>query len=305
MNYYFQLQITRIKRWFDNIGIPPVIGLIGGSILFVIFAQLLFHKVSYAALLLACFGLSLVIRLSSAKRNELIHLLFGKRKSQQIRVIENLIVAAPFTAYLMYEQQWWMSLAMLGGSIGLALITFNQSFNLAIPTPYKRLVFEYTVGFRIYLWLIIVLYYIFAQSILVQNFSLSMFCLLVFSLLGMSFLMVQEHRYFIWLYTKSTHEFLLHKVGRSAIAVSVITVPLLVMMLYTYRDQWLLIVGAYILGIIYQAYGLLAKYSSYPRHMSPVQAILFIVSLLFLPLIPLLSISYYRRTEKTLIQLLP
>ena len=304
MNYHFELQLIRLKRWFDYIGIHPIVGVVIASLLFIVGAQLLFYKTSYAAYILIALGMSIILKLSDTGRNEMIHLLYGKANSRQIRAYENLIVASPFVLYLLYEAQWWMALVMLVLSVGSALMRFKQGISWAIPTPYRRLVFEYTIGFRKNLWLIILFYFVFGQSIAVQNFNLSMVSLIALSLLGMSFLMRNEHHYFIWIYTKSVRSFLLHKLKISLIAVSVLILPVVAIMLYTYTDQWFLILTAYLIGLWYQGFGILTKYSSYPRELSLVKAIVFIISLMCPPLMAILSIRYFRQSENKLIPLL-
>ena len=230
---------------------------------------------------------------------------FDRPKNQYIdRAYENLIVASPFVLYLLYEAQLLMALVMLVLSVGSALMRFKQGISWAIPTPYRRLVFEYAIGFRKNLWLIVLFYFVFGQSIAVQNFNLSMFCLISLSLLGMSFLMRNEHHYFIWIYTKSVRSFLLHKLKISLIAVSVLILPFVAIMLYTYTDQWFLILTAYLIGQWYQGFGILTKYSSYPRELSLVKAIVFIISLMCPPLMAILSIRYFRLAENKLIPLL-
>lgn len=305
MDYHFELLLTRLKRWFDYIGIHPIVGAVIVSLLFIVGAQLLFYRTSYAPYLLVALGMSIILKLSDTRRNEMMHLLYGKAKSSQIRAYENLIVASPFVLYLLYEAQWSMALVMLVFSVVSALIRFKQGISWAIPTPYRRLVYEYTIGFRKNLWLIILFYFVFGQSIAVQNFNLSMVCLIALSLLGMSFLMKVEPHYYIWIYTKSVRSFLLHKLRISLIAVSILILPVLAIMLYTYTDQWLLILIAYLVGLGYQVFGILTKYSSYPQELSLLKAIVFVISLLCPPLMAILSIIYYRQAQHKLIPLLP
>ncbi len=304
MNYHFELQLTRLKRWFAYIGIHPLAGTAVASLLFIVMAQVLFYKTSYAPYLLIGIGMSINIKLGEARRNEMMHLLHGKTTSRQIRVYENLIVATPFILYLLYETQWWMSIVMLILAVGSALLKFRQGINWTIPTPYRKLVFEYTRGFRKNLWLIILLYFVFGQSIVVQNFNLSIVCLIALSLLGMSFMMKIEQHYFIWLYRESAQSFLLLKWRISIIAMTILTLPILIMVLYTYPDQWILILSVYLVGLLYQGFGILAKYSSYPRELSLVKSIIFVISLLFPPLMVLISLQYYRQSEHKLYPML-
>jgi len=304
VNYHFELQLTRLKRWFAYIGIHPLAGTAVASLLFIVMAQVLFYKTSYAPYLLIGIGMSINIKLSEARRNEMMHLLHGKTTSRQIRVYENLIVATPFILYLLYETQWWMSIVMLILAVGSALLKFRQGINWTIPTPYRKLVFEYTRGFRKNLWLIILLYFVFGQSIAVNNFNLSMVCLIALCLLGMSFMMMIEQRFFIWLHRMSVRSFLLHKLKVSLIAVSILTLPISALMLYTYPGQWHLILLAYLIGLWYQGFGILVKYSSYPRELPLVKSILFVISILFPPLMVILSINYYRHCENKLLHLL-
>lgn len=304
MNYYFELQIRRIKRWFDYIGIQPAMGFIAAIISFIILAQVMFYKTSYAPYLLISLCLSLLLKLGGSRRNELIHLLYGPITSRKIRVGENLIIAIPFSLYLLYEQQWCLTGLMIIGSTSMSLIKSNRSINWVIPTPYKRLVFEYTTGFRKYVWLIIIVYYIFGQSIRVENFTLSMVCLIALGLLGMSFVMLLEHRYFIWLHSKEVRAFLWHKSIVAIASVSILVAPAMGFLIFTYFDQWVYVLGGYVLVMLYQVFGLLTKYSAYPKELSLVKTIILVVGILCPPLIPFILISFYLQSENNIFPLL-
>jgi hypothetical protein len=273
VNYYFELQILRIKRWFDYIGFPPIVGIVITCVLFIIVAQVLFYKTSYAPYLMKGMCASLLLKLGGSRRNELIRLLYGSINYRKIRIAENLIIAAPFALYLLYEQRWWMTGIMIVAPILMARVKFSPSTYWIVPTPFKRLLHEYTTGFRKYFWLILMIYYIFGQSIVVNNFTLSMVCLIALGLFGMSFMMLLEHRYFIWLHTKDVKTFLRYKCMVAITAVSILVAPAAFFLLICHLDQWLFILGGYLLALLYQVYGILTKYSAYPRELSTIDPI--------------------------------
>ncbi len=300
LSYYFQLQYNRAKRWLDSLGVQPTIGFTIGVLLFIILSNLLFYKTDLAPYLYASLALSFVTKLSDTKRNEQLSLLYNEWNYKMLRLIENGITSVPFAIYLVSESQWTIGLGVLILSAFLSLVRLNAPTHWVIPTPFKRLGFEYIVGFRQYIWLVGLLYFIMVQGILVDNYNLAIVSMAFIFIVGMSFFFKPEHLYYVWIYNKGFHPFIKHKIWMASLGIFILTAPAVVALLFLFSSKWLISAIVYLIAMLINSSIVLAKYSSYPQEMNIPQTLLYVLSIVFPPLLPFAYWIFYRQAKRRL-----
>jgi len=300
MKYYFVLQVKRIKRKFLEIGIQPIWAYLLLAIAFVFLSKGFFAVVDYAGYLYPLLGLFAIANFSAINRNELINSIYQQKDYYLIRVIENLLLALPFSIYLVYEQQFWMILGLISAAILLAFINFRQQLSFTMPTPFKKMPFEFIIGFRKSLLFILLAYFILFKGIQVDNFNLSLAALIFIFLIAMSFYTKPEHPYFVWIYHLKVNAFLQKKISIAIVCVSLLALPALAILLFFYSEKYLIIGVFLLLAYILLATIIFAKYSAFPREMNLPQAILFALSVSFPPILLIVIPIFYTQAKKRL-----
>lgn len=300
MQFYFTLQIRRLSRWLTAIGLHPILGMVIGIILFVGLSMLLFYKTEFAVWIYIFVSTLLLYHLANAKRIFLPKIIFDKKEFISLRLIENSLLAAPFIGYLLYEKQYLPILILGCVTPVLSFFTNKPYWNKTIPTPFKRLPFEFTLGFRKTFWLIFFAYILIYQSLRVDNYYLGLFGLGQLFLTSMSYFPKPEPHHFVWIYTYRAVDFLKKKFLISALCMFMISVFALLGMIIGFPQNWLITIAVYALGFIFIGSVIVAKYSAYPQEMNIAQAILYALSILFPPLMLITIWIFYSKSKKRL-----
>jgi hypothetical protein len=215
-------------------------------------------------------------------------------------MIENAILTLPFLVYLIYEEQFLVAIGLFVIAMILAFYSSKISINWVIPTPFRKLPFEYIVGFRKSLLFIILVYFITFQAILVDNFNLALATLGALFLTGMSYYLKPEQYYFVWIFSDKPEEFLKRKMISSMICSSVITLPILVSLIVSFPEMIIYSIAVQIVGYIFMISIIVAKYSAYPHEMSVPQGMLYALSLWFSPLLLIVIPIFYKQSKRKL-----
>ena len=250
LSYYFLLQYKRAKRKLNALGIQPMIGFLLIFLSFIILSKLLFYKTDLAPYLYALLALSFIVKLSESKRNENLSLLYEHSIYRLIRFIENHLVSLPFTIFLWIESEWIIATGLLFLSSGLSFFQLLTSMNWVIPTPFKRLSFEYIVGFRQYFWLVGILYFVMVQGTMVDNYNLAVVAMGFMFILGMSFFFKPEHLYYVWIYDKGFNQFIQHKIWMASIGIFILTVPAIAALFAVFPTEWLISLTVYLIAML-------------------------------------------------------
>jgi hypothetical protein len=253
--------------------------------------EFLYSKTDYAAYVVGALALSSVTKLSGHTRNEFLQTIFSVQQYRQTRLAENVLVALPFTLHLFYQQEHIFSIAVIAISCLLAFWNNRNTFNLTIPTPFKSRSFEYVVGFRQSFLIYLLPYFFLLKSVQEENMNLGVFGLLIQSIVILYYYMKPESEYLVWNYAFTPKEFLAHKLKLAWFNTSLINLPIIALLLFFAPSNWLVIIGFHILGLIYISYLILLKYHAFPKEMNVGQTIMFVVTLLFPPII-LLALPY-------------
>ena len=300
MKYYFQLQYTRLIRWLTYLGINPVVGFIASGLCFIGLSIGLFHKTEYASWIYLVLGLSLVFKLCETQRNDFLEQTYSTREYRLIRLVENSMASLPFLILLGYEGEWAVGLSLIFLAMVLSFYKVNRLFRGTIPTPFKRLPFEFTVGFRKTFWLIGICYFLIAKALQVDNYYLGLFGLASIFLTSLMYYQQPEDEYFVWIHSHSPAKFLKKKILTALTCVSILSVLALVLLIIGFSAEWLTSVVVYLIGSVVLATMVLTKYSGYPREIGIPQGILFALSVIFPPMLLIAIWMFYSQSIKRL-----
>lgn len=260
--------------------------------LFIVFSKLLFTRTELAPWLYAGFAVMFCGKMIDGNRVQNLALIFKKTDSLKIRFSEQIFVAIPFILYLVYERCYMFSIAVFGFAIIFSFVKNRFSSSQVIPTPFKRMPFEFVVGIRKSVPVLIGVCLLLAKAIQVDNFYLALFCLAVLFLIFCGYYFYPEKKYFVWIFNKTINAFLKQKITFGLSAGFVLTMPICWILFYFYPEHWMLILGLEVMGLLILLSVILVKYAAFPKEMNLQQAILFTLSLIFPPLV-LLSIPLF------------
>ena len=213
MKYYFSLQFTRTKRWFEELGLDPWLGMAISVVLFIIGSHFLFVKTELASWIYILLAGSIVANFSEKQRNDQLRLLYNKATRLKVRLIENGIVVLPYLLFLLYKGGYLFVVGLMVVAILLALFDFRKTATWVLPTPFRRFPFEFIVGFRKSYFIILLIYFLIGKAIQVDNFNLGVVSFGVLFLICMSFYLKPEPSYFVWVHADSPDSFLNLRVG--------------------------------------------------------------------------------------------
>jgi len=300
MTYYFQLQYRRLTRLLKTVGVPPIVGILLMTLLFLGLSKYLFSKTTYAAWIYVGIGISTISSLSLRERTDTLWLFFKRKDYYLIRILENGLIIIPFVLYLCYEAHYLLAILLFSCAFLLAIFKFNQTLHFTIPTPFKRMPFEFPMGFRKTIWFLLPTYLLTLKAIQVGNFNLGLFSLLVVLLISLSYYGDPENKYFVWIYASSSKEFLKKKIIAALSGYSLLTSPFLLTLGIAFPENTWILLGLVLMGFIFLVTLILAKYSAFPDKMNLPQAILFGLCFWFPPMLLLVIPVFYKQAKRRL-----
>ncbi len=285
MQEYFKLQCLMVNRKVSDFGVHPIIGYLLIALAFVGFSALLFYKIALAPYAYVIVTLLFTSKLSESGRNDFLKICFGAERYRTVRVLENLTVIFPFLAFLIYKQQLYPAVILAAAATLIALLSFKTAYNITIPTPFYRRPFEFTVGFRNTFFLFLLAYGLSVIAVVVDNFNLGVFALLLIFFTIFCYYLKPENEYFVWSYSLSPARFLIEKIRTAALFSFYLCAPILLVLSISYVENIGILLLFAILGCLYLAAVILAKYAAYPGEISLAQAAVLGLCLAFPPLL--------------------
>lgn len=292
MQFYFALQYRILNRRIAAFGLPPFLGYLLGSGIFLGVSVFLFIKTEFAPYIYAFIALTLLFPFNESGRKDFLKLCFEEEQFWKIRLIENLVYVTPFFLFLVYQSSFMVAAALLCSACLLVVNTQNTSFAFTIPTPFGKQPFEFVVGFRKTFYAFFFAAFLIFMAISVGNFNLGIFAILLAFFCCISFYFEPETQYFVWIFAQSPKVFLFQKIKTALLFSTFSTLPLSLALLFFFPSQMLIIVATQCLGYLYLIAVLLAKYAAFPRQISLPQAIILVFGIWLPPLI-LAVIPYF------------
>lgn len=305
MSYYFKLQLKRLFRWFQETGIPPILGIPVLMVGFILLSKFVFTNSVYAKWIYSFAAVLPILKLANNQRSNQLLKIFKKQDFYKIRFLENLLVLLPFLIYLLYEQQFLIALGLALLSVIFVKSISVSFWNRTIPTPFKKNPFENIAGFRQSFPYIILFYLIAAQAIHANNFNLAIFSLGLVLLTGLIFYSKPEKPYFVWIFADTFSVFLFKKIKNAFVGASILSIPLLCCLCIAFPENWKIIVGVQVIAYVYICAMVLGKYAAFPREMHLPRGILFLSCFAFPPLLLMVIPFFYFQSKqkiKTIIE---
>ncbi len=288
---YFQLQFKLLNRRFKELGFEPWFAYVLILLTLMTVVHQSFERYSFAPYVFVALYMLLQVNLGNQKRIDFLKTVFTSRKFRRIRLLENALMALPFMIeFIVYQK--WIALASLGlTTILLALINVKISHQKTLPTPFSKRPFEFSVGFRSAFLLLIACYILMGIGLYVDNFNLGMFSILALFVVCMGFYTQPEEEFYVWIHHHSTSTFLFSKVKTALMNASLLSAPLVLILLGFYPMNGGYIALFVLITFVFMIAVVLAKYAAYPNEIQLIQVFFLGISipapfllLLFIPL---------------------
>jgi hypothetical protein len=293
MQYYWLLQYRMFNRQLRDFGIPPIVGyllLLGG---FVLLSWLVFQRIMYAPYAYALLALALLAPLHQSGRNRFLQNCFGPRRYRLLRLAENGLAALPFLLFLVYKTCYWQALALGCLAPALSWVRLGNGSLPAWPTPFRRQPFESIMGFRRNIGLLAACYAFAGIAVAVDNPNLGMAALLGLFIICMLFYQYTEPIFYVWVFALSPTQFLWHKTKRALWHTTLLCLPAALLLVIAFTGQCWALVGLFVLGLLYVATMISAKYAVFPHTMNLPQIVLLTLGLSLPPLLVVLLPYFY------------
>lgn len=293
-----------LNRKMDEIGFSPIFGYILAIIGFYGISVYLFSKTEFAEYLYGLISISFISKLSEKRRNDFLTTIFSINNYRKLRIMENLVFAFPFLAFLLFKQSFVIAIILFFISILISILNFNYSFNFTIPTPFSKKPFEFPVGFRKTFYIFPFAYFLTYQSILVGNFNLGVASMLLIAIMILSYYSKPENEFYIWSFNLSARDFLINKIKTGLIYFTFLSLPILISLIGFFPNETTTLIAFLLLGYVYITTIILAKYSAYPNEMNLPEVMLIGFSLMFPPILLGIIPFFYTKSVKQLKPLL-
>lgn len=300
LSYYYKLQYRRFLRKCNELQVLPLFVIVLIVAVFILLSSLVFHKITYTEWIYPSIGLGIIAQLNSVKNTKIIHHIFSSQDFQRTRCMQAFFLALPFVFFLLYKYLWIQAILLFLLSLLSIFIPSGKRSSLRLPTPFRKKPFEFIVGFRKSILLILIFYFLIFKGIQVGNENLAYASMGFIHMLSISFLMSPEDQHFVWISNASAKTFLWKKILTAIICASLLTIPGLLAVLIAFPHYYLAAIFIYIVAYMWISTMILAKYSVFPKEMNLPQAIILGVSFLFPPLLIYTIPSFYRKARKQL-----
>lgn len=304
MKFYIHLQLKIINRHLLAVGIHPM--LFYAALVFIFFALsiYLFEQSYYAEYLYGAIPLSIFISLGSKSRNDFLKNINTKINFYQLKIIENALIALPFLLFLIFKEKYIAAVSLLLLANLMSFINLESKTQLAIPTPFYRYPFEFTIGFRKSYLIVLIAYFINLMGILTGNFYLSMFSLVIILLNCMSFYSKPDPPFYIWIFSTSPKKFIKAKLQTAIAYTCLICLPITASMSIFFLENIHIIFVIQLVGLFIIMAALLGKYAQYPSEINIIQGMSIGLSMLFPPLLFIIIPLFYVHSLKRLNEIL-
>jgi len=241
---------------------------------------------------------------TSSERNTFLKSCFSKEKFYLIRLFENLLIGIPFIILLMINGIWLAALMIPIANCIIILFNNKREINYVLPTPFFKYPFEFLVGFRKTFFLILVMYAICVIAIIVGNFNLGLFSLIIIHLICVFFYLDLENYFYIWIHSLKSFDFLIKKIKIMLLYTSLLTLPILIALSLAFQNKFTIVVFVQIIGYISISASLLSKYAFFPNRIPLHKFIMFITSLVLVPLVVIFIPYFYVKSQLELKKIL-
>ena len=296
---YFRLLYKRLIRILKDFGINPYLGIVFSILIFILLSNTLFKKVAYFQYIYVAMALMFNLQLGKAGRNEFLKNIYTAINYLKLRALENLALALPFVIVLIYKSFYACALVTVCCSLLGSLYNKIGRSTFVIPSPFFKRPFEFSIGFRKYYWILILIYTVTLIALSVGNFNLAIFAYLSIFLVCMSFYSYAEPLFYVWIHAQNAEVFLKNKIKTALLYSLYISLPVCVLLISFFPFKALIILLVTLCGIFYVLIGVIAKYTNYPNQTNLLQILTMAVGILIPPFLLILIPYFFKKsTEK-------
>ncbi|MGH2622987.1 MAG: hypothetical protein ACRDE7_04910 [Sphingobacterium sp.] len=292
LNFYLKIQFLRTKRTIAQAGIPPLFVIPGLVILIFAAYYLLIQYPFWGACIISLFSIQVLFNLSAYERNNFLKTIYNTKDYYILRAVENLTISATSIILLIITTHYWFALLIALLCMLFLFTTTFKYWKTKIPTPFTRKPFEFIQGFRRTWFLIFTLYLLGGIGILYGNQNLGLFCIVCLSICCSFYYQEPENIYLFWNNNRKPLSFLLYKIKRGIVQLSLVLSPLILLFLIFSPFDYFKVLLVWLLVSIFIPAIICLKYAVYPRKINLTEGILLSLCISFYPLI-LALIPYY------------
>ncbi len=300
MYQYLQLQYKLMQRQFKDFGIKPSLGIVFVLVSFVLFSFSIFVKLPYPQYFYVLIAFSFNTMLAAKKKNDFLKVAYTKSEYLKIRVVENVLVVIPFVIFLLFKKFFLVALMLPFCAALLIFIKANNNFNLVLPTPFYKKPFEFIVGFRKSILIILGAYFIAFMAIKESNVGLGYAVIILISFVCSTFYAKLEPSFYVWQSSNSATSFIHKKMAIAVMHFCFLLLPIIISFCIRFPQSISTIVLLFCIGLFFVLTSLLSKYASFPQAISPTKAMALMFSAWFPPLLIVFTYVFYFQSIKSL-----
>ena len=305
IKHYIHLQYKMANRRMKSYGMHPAVAYPLLLTVFIVFSLLLFYpQIVYLKYIYLFIPFYLSSNLAGTGRNDFLKICFKDKTYKIVRIVENLIVALPFITFLLYERFFLLALLLTVLMVFSATIQTQNHFSFVIPTPFAKNPFEFTAGFRNAFYLFALVYGLAVIAVVVGNFNLGAFALILTLLIPCSFYMKPENPYYVWQFSLPPARFLYCKMKIALIYSLILSFPILLLLGSFYIEHTPILLLCFLLGYAYLTLFIVIKYNSYPSEAGLLEGIIILLCFVIPPLLLIMIPYYFNQSVKQLKTLL-
>ncbi len=289
-----------MARQLIDFGVNPVLAGMGILAGFVVFSLYIFAKAPYPSYMFAGIAIIVVSMLGTKDKNTFLNIIFKVQEFRLMRILENALLVLPFIIFLFFKAEFILAALLFVVTCIMALLSFNSNFNFVIPTPFFKTPFEFLVGFRKSIIVIMALYYLIFMAIQYDNFGLAVFSFIMLFFTFIGFYVNPEDIFYVWIFSCSPKQFILGKIKTAVLHTLLLTLPIVLCLIFFFQEHKLIILLIELAGIILVITSLLSKYAQFPFSISPTKLMALVFSAWFPPLIIGFAIVFYIQSNKRL-----
>lgn len=270
---------------------------------FIALSTYIFLKVDKASYYYSLLALLFVFRSEDQRKNEFLKGSYSREDYYKIKVVENFVIVLPFTIFLIIKGWILLSIAVILFSVFFTIFSDQMRRNtieFTLPTPFSRFPFEFTRGFRKNIIIFFLAYCLVIISIIVKNFNLGVFALIITHYTSTFFFVRPEKNFFVWMHSQKSVGFLLYKIKTTLLNGLLLTMPSSLVLMMAYPQNFLIVFFVQLVGLLIVVLSLLLKYSTYPNELNIIQLFIIALSFAFPPLILFFIPFFFSKSVKRL-----
>jgi hypothetical protein len=159
-------------------------------------------------------------------------------------------------------------------------------------------------GFRNSFYILFAAYALTIIAVLINNFNLGVFSMLLVFVTILSYYSKPENEYFVWVHNQNPKVFLLNKIKTALLFSSSIVLPIVLILAIFIPQNIGIILFFFLVGLAFLISVIVVKYAAYPDEINITQGIFLALCIWFPPILIILIPFFFKKSENRLSRLL-